>query len=106
MKPVLLNFLFIKESWKKSQKYWTAQLFPTLIINQHIIIISEGLCDTEDWSKEDENSDLLHRIKFNFIEYENINLLFYIAIIFHKITVVFCIFLSNKCSFDEQKELI
>ncbi len=68
-------------------------------------MISEGLCDTEDWSNDDDNSDLLHRNKFNFKVYENINLLFYIAI-FHKMTIVFCIFLSNKCSFDEQKELI
>jgi len=25
------------------------QLFPKLIINQHIRMISEGSCDTEDW---------------------------------------------------------
>ncbi len=38
-------------------KYWAAQLFWTLIIirniywteNQHIRMISEGSCDTEDW---------------------------------------------------------
>ncbi len=58
----------------------------------HIRIISEGLCDTEDWSNDDENSDLLQRNKFNFKVYEKINLLFYIAI-FHKMTIVFCIFL-------------
>ncbi len=59
---VLLNFLFIEESqinvlWF-SQKC-EAQLFSTFIIikinvswapNEHIRMISEGLCDTEDWS--------------------------------------------------------
>ncbi len=46
------------------QKYEAAQLFSTLIIiwniywaaNQHIRMISEGSCDTEDWSNDDENS--------------------------------------------------
>ncbi len=42
------------------QKYWAAQLFSTLLINvswaanQHIIMISEGSCDTEDWSNDDD----------------------------------------------------
>ncbi len=39
----LFNFLFIKQSWKKyhrSQTSEAAQLFPTLIINQHINMIS------------------------------------------------------------------
>jgi len=41
------------------------KLFSTLIItgvswapNQHIRIISEGSCDTEDWSNDAENSAL------------------------------------------------
>jgi len=29
---------------------YAAQLFPTLIINQHIRITSKGSCYTEDWS--------------------------------------------------------
>ncbi len=41
-------------------------MFSTLIIirnvslaaNQHIRMISEGSCDTEDWSNDAENSDL------------------------------------------------
>ncbi len=45
----------------QSQKkiYEAAQRFPTLIINQHIRMISEGSCDTEDWSNDDENSALV-----------------------------------------------
>ncbi len=56
---------FIKESWEKivspfPQKNLAAQLFSTLIIiiknaaNQHIRMIPEGSCDTEDWSNDTE----------------------------------------------------
>jgi len=46
------------------QKYQAAQLFSTLIIirnvsrasNQDIRMISDGSCDTEDWSNDAENS--------------------------------------------------
>ncbi len=38
--------------------------FPTLIINQNIILISEGSCDTEDWSNDAENSTLITEISF------------------------------------------
>ncbi len=31
--------------------------------NQHIRMISEGSCDTEDWSNDAENSALHHRNK-------------------------------------------
>ncbi len=34
--------------------------------NQRIIIISEGSCDTEDWSNDAENSVLHHRNKLHF----------------------------------------
>ncbi len=34
----------------------------TLIINQHIRMISEGSCDTEDWSNDAENSALITEI--------------------------------------------
>ncbi len=46
------------------QKYEAAQLFSALIrnvfwaVNQHIRMISEGSCDTEDWSNDAENSAL------------------------------------------------
>ncbi len=53
---VLLNFLFIKESLK------------------HIWMISEGSCDTEDWSNDAENTDLHHRNKLHFKIYLNRNL--------------------------------
>ncbi len=57
------------EEKKKSQfpqRYSAAQLFATLIIirnvswaaNQHIRMISEGSCDTEDWSNDAENTAL------------------------------------------------
>ncbi len=66
------TFLFIKESWEKKphgfhKKYLSAQEFSTLIIihnvscaaNQHIRMISEGSCDTEDWSNDAENFTVL-----------------------------------------------
>ncbi len=48
------------------------QLFSTLIIirnvswaaNQHIIMISEGSCDTEDWSNDAENTALITEINY------------------------------------------
>ncbi len=60
-----------------SQKYEAAQLFSTFVIiihvscavNQHIRIISEGSCDTEDWSNDTENSALNHRNKLHFNVY-------------------------------------
>ncbi len=40
--------------------------------NQHIIMISEGSCDTEDWSNDAENSALItginYILKYNQIE--------------------------------------
>jgi len=35
------------------------------------IMISEGSCDTEDWSNNTENSALYHRNKLLFIIYSN-----------------------------------
>ncbi len=40
----------------------------TLKINQHIIIISDGSCDTEDWSNDAENS-ALHQINKLYLKY-------------------------------------
>ncbi len=72
----IFNFLLIRESYQRSQnitgpknKYEAAQRFPTLIINQHIRMISEGSCDTEDWSNDAENSALHHRNKLYFKVY-------------------------------------
>ncbi len=71
----------LKEYWKISvfTKYEVAQLFSTLIIiinvswaaNPHIRMISEGSCDTEDWSNDAENSALYHRHKLHFKIYYN-----------------------------------
>ncbi len=51
LNAVHLNLLFTKESWrfvKLPQKHLAAQLFSTLSTpNQHIIMISEGSCDTQ-----------------------------------------------------------
>ncbi len=65
-------------------------------------MISEGSCDTEDWSNDAENSALRHRNKLHF----KVSIL-EIAIRFHNIrpTVFFLYFWSNKYSLDEQKRL-
>jgi len=50
------------------------QVFLTLVTirnvswaaNHHIRMISEGSCDTEDWSNNAENSALHHMNKFDF----------------------------------------
>ncbi len=61
------------------QKYEAAQLFSTQIIirnvssesDQYIRMISEGSCDTEDWSNDAENSAAHHRNKLHFNIYYN-----------------------------------
>ncbi len=76
-----LNFLFIKESWKKvswfTPKYDATQLF---------WMISEGSCDTEDWIIDAENSALHHRNKLHFKIYYNRKQLYYIKIISYSFT--------------------
>ncbi len=64
-----------------SSVYEAAQLFSTLIIirnvsraaNRHIRMISEGSCDTEDWSNDAENSALITEINYilKYIKTEN-----------------------------------
>jgi len=60
------------------EKYEAPQLFSTLIIrnisraaNHHIRVISEGSCDTEEWSKDAENSALITEKKIHFTIYYN-----------------------------------
>ncbi len=70
------TFYSSKNPEKKSmfpQKYEAAWLFSTLIIiinvcwaaNQHIRMISEGSCDTEDWINDAENSALITGINYS-----------------------------------------
>ncbi len=54
-------------------------------------MISEGSCDTEDWSNDAENSALHHRNKLYFTIYSHRNS-YLIVIIFHN-TTVFTVFL-------------
>ncbi len=78
-----------------------AKHFSTLIIaaNQHIRLISEGSCDTEDWSNDAENSALHHRNKLHFMYV----FIYLIVIVFHIITHL-TVFV-NKCSPVEHKIL-
>jgi len=87
-----INQRILKKSWFKNQ---AAQQLSKLIIrrhfsraaNQHIIMISEGSWDTEDWSNDAER----HKIQFNI----NLNRkqLLEIVIIFHNITAFLLYFL-------------
>ncbi len=66
-----LNFLFIKEkSITGSQKILSSTTISTLIINQHILMISEGSCDTEDWVMASSSHEKI-RLHFNNIYIEN-----------------------------------
>ncbi len=70
-RPSLLffwTFYLSKNPEKSSHKNIKQQKFSTLIKkirapNQHIRMISEGSCDTEDWINDAENSILHHRYK-------------------------------------------
>ncbi len=55
--------MFVLTFYSSKYKKYGAALFSTLIINQHIRLISEGSCDTEDWSNDAENTDLFTGIK-------------------------------------------
>ncbi len=62
--------------------------------SQHIRMISEGSCDTEDWSNDAENSAVHHRNKLHFKIYSNRKQLFKIVIIFHNIAVFTVFFIK------------
>ncbi len=58
-----------------------------------IRMISEGSCDTEDWSDDAENEALHHRYRLHFKIYSNRKQSFLIVIIFHNIILIILIFL-------------
>ncbi len=70
---MLFFCLFINEPQESItcsiKKKKAAQQFTTLIINKHIRMISEGSCDTEDFSNDAENSALHHRNSLYFKVY-------------------------------------
>ncbi len=65
-------FIFLK--YHGSQKILSSTTVSTLIINQHIRMISEGSCDTEDCSNDAENTALITGINYilKYIKTENI----------------------------------
>ncbi len=63
----------------------------SIAIYHHIRMISEGSCDTEDWSNDAENSALHHRNKLHFKIYSNRKQLFLIVMNYQNI-VVFNVF--------------
>ncbi len=62
---MLLNFLLIKESWSSFHKNIKQHNWAS---NQYIRMISEGSCDTEDWSNDAENSALITGINYILIK--------------------------------------
>ncbi len=57
-------------------------------------MISEGSCDTEDWSYDAKNVALHHRNKFHIKYIHRENSFFQILIIFHSITVFTVFFIK------------
>ncbi len=58
--------------WKCKTKIWSSTAVFNIdnkvswAANQHIRMISEGSCDTEDWSNDAENSALITGINYIF----------------------------------------
>ncbi len=61
-------------------------------------MISEGSCDTEDWSNDAENSALNHRNKLHFNKYMKIENSYFILKYYFLLY-----FQPNKCNLGEQK---
>ncbi len=90
---VLLNCLFIQESWKKKTWFLTKILCSTTVFNidnnQKCFLSSKSAyqndfwrsCDTEDWSNDAENTAAHHRNKLQFNRYSHRKQLFEIVII-------------------------
>ncbi len=55
----------------KTNIYYTKISKISSEVNQHIRMISEGSCDTEDWSNDVENSALHHMNKLHFTIYSH-----------------------------------
>ena len=51
-------------------------------------MISEGSCDTEDWSNDAENTALISKNELHFKIYSHLKQIFSTVIIFHNITVI------------------
>ncbi len=60
-----------------------------MILEQHIRMISEGSCDTEDWSNDAENSALHHRNKLHFKMYSNRKQVYFFLSKYYSFTVYF-----------------
>ncbi len=81
---LLLDHLFINESWKNVSQFPQNLLSSMLIIrniswalNQHIRMISEGSCDTEDWSNSCwKFSFTITGLNYNILKYKPIHSFF------------------------------
>ncbi len=116
---VLLNYLFICESWKiKCITVSIKILYSTTVFNidnnQKCFLSSKSAyyydfwrsCDTEDWSNDAENTALITEINYS-LTY-SIFTLKSIILNYNDISQFYCFllyFLLNKCSLDEQKRL-
>ncbi len=116
---VLLNFLFICESWKikcitVSTKISCSTTVFNIDNNQKCFLSSKSAyyydfwrsCDTEDWSNDAENTALITEINYRLTHIHIENSYLKIDMIFHNVTnftvvFFFFFFLSNKCSLGE-----
>ncbi len=108
-----MNFLFIRQTWKKRNQGFYKNIkqhncFQLIIIrnvswppNQHIRVISVGASDTEDWSNSALQSQeliLIHgnnKLLYNFKIHIKIDTCKKNSNIFHSITIL-TVFWSNK----------
>ncbi len=74
----MLKKLFISDKCWSSYSSKIEKMYSTVlnIDNQHIRMISEGSCDTEDWSNAAENIALITGINYIFNIYSNRKQLF------------------------------
>ncbi len=69
--------LFAQKNKKAKQNQQSSEKISCIgLLNQYIWMLSDGLCDTEDWSDDAENSALSLKIYITFIIYWNRKLLF------------------------------
>ncbi len=72
---------------KNTKQQLIVTRYDSYAVNQHIRMISEGSCDTEDCSNDADNSALITGINYilQYIQIENSH--FKCLILFHNITV-------------------
>ncbi len=109
---VVLNFLFIKESWKilLNHKILRSTTVFNIDNNQKCFLSSKSVyyydfwrsCDTEDWSNDAENTAPHHWNKLHLTIYSHRKLFFFNCNNISQFELFLLYFWSNKCRRDFQ----